>query len=248
MEFLRFAGSIPGSYWGCCAFDVIQCFDKDPDAKASIQVVCGDEGNPLSRSGQEMFFGPTYRDIFINRIRTGTFGLSDMPNHGFLAVLTDYQVRTTNGKKWLELLAEQGFEFIRAIDNSVYTGSGVLSQEGGILKVSSRPNYLFGLFRNIGTGALEDPFDPPQAWKDVSDFTSRDVTNEQLQEKHLEVWQALAKTQFVTREELKEAGAPIILAGRRSENPQEEEWMRIERNGEEDSVDPFSANELEEII
>ena len=36
--------------------------------------------------------GPTYRDIFWQRIRFGTFDKRDMPNHAFLAILTENQL------------------------------------------------------------------------------------------------------------------------------------------------------------
>jgi len=244
MEFLRFAGSIPGSYWGCCAVDVIQCFDKDPDTSASIQIVCGDGGQPLTRGGEELFFGPTYGDIFRNRIRTGTFGTGDMPNHAFLAVLTDSQVRSTVGKKWLKMMADEGFEFVRAIDNSVYTSSQVIDKAGEPKVLSSHPNYIFGLFRNIGRGYIKDPFQPPEEWLEVSDLTARNSTHLKRQKQQLKAWQALAKTTVMTRSEVEAAGVPITLAGKRSLNPQELETVRKDAGRyEEDELDPFDIED-----
>src|SRR3546814_3229716 len=123
MEFLRFGSSIPGSYWGCCAVDIIQDFKQPPDGKASIQVVDGDGGNPL----RGKFFGPTWKDIFLQRLRIGTFADRNMPNHGFLAILTDWQIKSKPGSDWLKILKEQGFEFIRTVDNSVYSGGITLT-------------------------------------------------------------------------------------------------------------------------
>ena len=52
MEFLRFGSSIPGSYWGCCAFDIIQNFGAyDPDDPLSIEMV---DGEDLTDGREEM--------------------------------------------------------------------------------------------------------------------------------------------------------------------------------------------------
>src|SRR3546814_8591595 len=59
MEFLRFGSSIPGGYWGCCAFDIAQCFKQNPDDKASISVVNGDGGFPMMDGKGVLFLGPT---------------------------------------------------------------------------------------------------------------------------------------------------------------------------------------------
>lgn len=214
MEFLRFGSSIPGSYWGCCCVDIIQNLKVDPDAKASIQCVSGDSGTALG----DKFFGPTYRDIFWQRLRIGTFSDRDMPNHAFLAVLTESQVSGGVGQKWLKLLHEAGFEFIRAIDNSVYTGTGLLANPdkptGG-----SHKNYLFGLFRNIGNGAVPDPFAPPSAWTALGENTKT----------QREIYDSIA-VKFLTRKQLEDAGVPVTLAGLRSTNPQELATTREARN------------------
>ncbi len=235
MEFLRFGSSIPGSYWGCCAMDIIQHFDSDPDEKASIQLVDGDGGNPITNSNGFMFAGPTYKDIFLQRLRYGTFGVGDMPNHGFLAILTHYQVNSETGKKWLKLLKENGFEFIRAVDNSVYSGSSTISTPG-TGSTSSHANYVFGLFRNIGNGALKDPYTPPSSWTDlpsshpeVWEALGMDAVglNERSQEAQLKSYNELPKGAFMTEEQLEKDGVPIFYAGLRSKNPQESKATRL---------------------
>ena len=70
------------------------------------------------------------------------------------------------GTKWLKILKENGFEFIRTTDNSVYTGSKVEKTPGN---GHSHDVYLFGLFRNIGKSSVKDPFQPPKAWVALSD-------------------------------------------------------------------------------
>lgn len=191
MEFSRFGGNITNKYWGCCACDIIQDFNHDPDAKASIQLVDGDGGTAiLSSTGEQLFAGPTYKDIFLQRLRFGTFSTRDMPNHAFLAILTQNQLQYGAGAKWLPILKEAGFEFIRTINNSVYTGQTLLGEEIpepeydeygdpiydddedcdceelGVHGASA--NYLFGLFRNIGRGAATNPFEPPKEWVALS--------------------------------------------------------------------------------
>ena len=217
MEFLRFGSSIPGTYWGCCAVDIIQNFKFDPDAKASIQLVSGDSGTPMG----DQFCGPTYRDIFKQRIRIGTFSNREMPCHIFLAVLTSDQISGGHGKKWLGILREEGFEFIRATANSVYSSN-------------TRPNYMFGLFRNIGGHAMKDTFTPPKEWTDMASpyenepwsiitnaIAGPDLTKAmtKVQKAH---WDANPPPKFLTQAEVEKAGAPVILAGQRSRYPQQD--------------------------
>lgn len=221
MEFLRFGSSIPGTYWGCCAMCIIQNFKFDPDAKSSIQLVSGDGGGPLVNSNnQTLFVGPTYRDIFKQRIRIGTFSNQDMPNHGFLAVLTQYQIDSGHGKKWMEILKEEGFEFIRTVDNSVYTGPSIAGNR------SPHPNHLFGLFRNIGAGRVKDPFTPPKGWTDLPDPYSGDMSEENMRKIQTDRWIANGPTKFMTEAEVVAAGAPVVLAGLRSKFPQQTKESR----------------------
>lgn len=245
-EFLRLGSSIPGSYWGCCAVCYIQDFKQDPEEPYAIELVDGDGGNPIG----DKFAGKTYREMFETRIRIGTFSDEDMPNHAFLAVLTDWQLSTNVGLKWLKILKENGFEFIRAVDNSVYTGNtlktekldSLFEDEDEDYLTEPHSNYIFGLFRNIGNGAIQDPFQPPAEWTnlgggvlEVSSFLSANHI-EQLQasrdEVHLERWNN-TKTTFYKRKDLEAEGVPIWLAGRRSTNPQEMAKYREQRNKEE---------------
>lgn len=235
MHFLRFGSSIPGEYWGCCCVCIIQNFKVDPDAKASIQLVGGDSGSALG----DQFAGPTYRDIFHQRLRIGTHSNRDMPNHAFLAVITRNQLGTNFGKKWLAILKENGFEFIRAVSNSVGLGATVV--EPGNFSDGS-VNYLFGLFRNIGNGAVAHPLQPPAEWTDLPSYpgpeqwdlnvkwgTDLDQFVLDQQKAQRETWDKIGPAKFLTKEEVKKAGAPVILAGLRSENPQEPEERRLER-------------------
>ena len=225
MEFLRFGSSIPGSYWGCCACCIIQNFKVDPDDKASIQLVSGDGGGPITKGREMMFAGPTWRDIFWQRIRTGTFDSRDMPNHAFFAILTDWQINSGYGKQWMGILKEAGFEFVRSISNSVYTGQSLAKPKGE----GSNLNYLFALFRNIGSGAPADPFTPPQGWRDlpsvgpeaweqIADPKALALAQAESQRA---VWDKIGPATFLTESEVVAAGAPVIMAGLRSEYPQE---------------------------
>lgn len=220
MEFLRFGSSIPGSYWGCCAVCIIQNFKCDPDAPASIQLVSGDGGQPLN--GQ--FLGKTYREVFLSRLRIGTFNLRDMPNHAFLAVLTEQQIRGGHGAKWLPILKEQGFEFLRCVDNSVYTGEELVDKN----KRSSHKNYMFGLFRNVGAGSVDDQFTPPKEWTDLPSvvpeawerISDRPKLTTEIVDAQLPLYKALGKPKFYTEQQLEAEGVPITLAGVRSQQPQ----------------------------
>jgi hypothetical protein len=198
VEFLRFGSRISGTGIGCCAFDIIQGFDCDPKAKASIQLINGDGAFPITHDGKQVYFGPTNKDIFYSRLRVGTFYDTDMPNHGFLAVITENQLNYGFGLAWLKILKETGFEFVRAVDNSVYSGV--------------RRNYLFALFRNAKDRGL-DPFAPPTEWTGLPD-------NQKTQK---EIWDELPKAKFLTEEELRKAGVPVYLAGTRGDQPKTKE-------------------------
>lgn len=214
MEFLRFGSSIPGNYWGCCAVCIIQNFKVDPDAKASIEIVSGDGGGTLNK-----WAGPTWRDIFKQRIRIGTFNTTDMPNHAFFAILTDSQVSGGVGKKWLEILKAEGFEFLRTQDNSVYTGPALTRS------VSPHPNHIFALFRNITGSRIKDPLTPPKAWTDLPQVIpevwqgippeQRSAVAQSQTDIHKEAWEASGPTKLLTMAEVEKAGAPVTLAGLR---------------------------------
>jgi hypothetical protein len=237
VEFLRFGSSIPGGYWGCCAGDIIQCFKSDPDAPASCQSVNGDGGTPQqNHKGEFLYFGPTNRDLFMQRLRVGTFGSGDMANHFFIAVLTDWQLEDEIGQKWLAILKECGFEFIRAVANSVYTDSDILP-----VLADSEPaslNYVFALFRGIAQGAPIDPFTPPKQWTDLPSVKQevwQSIENPTaVAANHfkadVEVWHRIGEAKLLTEKELVEKGAPVILAGLRSANPQELKSERDARN------------------
>lgn len=254
MEFLRFGSSIPGAYWGCCAVCIIQNFKFDPDQKSSIELVDGDGGCPILRGGKSQFAGPTYLDIFKQRLRIGTFSSRDMPNHVFLAVLTQEQISGGHGKKWLKILKEHGFEFLRTTDNSVYTGDKL---KGTGYDTSSHPNYIFGLFRNIGEGAIDDPFTPPKEWTDLPsvvpefwDHSDKAELAHEQQEAQLKLWNDLGPAKFLTEEEVLAAGAPVIMAGRRSQWPQQPKNIRqkVEKETGTTAIgyDPFDEDYYED--
>lgn len=249
MEFLRFGSSIPGSYWGCCACCIIQNFKVDPDEKASIQLVSGDGGGPILKGREMMFAGPTWRDIFWQRIRTGTFDSRDMPNHAFFAILTGWQVNSGVGAKWLAILKEAGFEFVRSVSNSVYTGQSLAQPKGE----GSNLNYIFALYRNIGSGAPADPFTPPKAWTDLPSVTpeawefvqdAKEFAKAQSAAQRV-VWDKIGPAKFLTESEIVAAGAPVTMAGLRSEYPQELKSERdakmASKKGKTNTVDPFAA-------
>ncbi len=214
MEFLRFGSSIPGAYWGCCACDIIQNFKVDPDAKASIEIVSGDGGGSTGK-----FSGKTYKEIFLQRIRYGTFGTNDMPNHAFIAILTEWQLNSDLGKKWLKILKECGFEFIRTVNNSVYSGAALGSPTA---KVNNNDNHLFMLVRNIGANALKDQFTPPKAWTSLPSVKpevwqyytiSGDELTKAQHEADKVCWGNLPAKVFYTSAELEKAGIPVYMSG-----------------------------------
>jgi len=66
----------------------------------------------------------------------------------------------------------------------------------------------------------------------VFDYLSPDelaVLNSRREEIHLKRWNEIGPVKFYTKEELKDEGVPITLAGRRSEFPQEPEAIREQK-------------------
>lgn len=218
MHFLRFGSNIPGQYWGCCAIDIIQDFNHNPDAKQSIQLVDGDSGTPLMRDKECLFAGMTYREIFETRLRIGTFSTDDMPNHVFIASLTDEQIAGTNGKKWLKILKESGFEFLRTVANSVYTGANL--DDGN--RDPGEGVHLFAMFRNIGQGAIKDPFTPPKAWSDLPSVMPEtfDHIREEAElaarqtEFYTAYWRTGETKLYRESEVVAAKGVPVIYAGK----------------------------------
>jgi hypothetical protein len=251
MEFLRFGSSIPGGYWGCCACCIIQDFNQDPDAKASIQLVSGDGGGGLTRNGGTAFAGPTYGDIFKTRIRIGTFSTSDMPDHTFFAILTAYQVNNSIGKKWLALLKAEGFEFVRASSNSVYTGATV-PKTAAAKDSAGCPhiNYIFGLFRNIQASRVVDPLKPPESWTALPEQSpemwalipeaDRKAFTDAQTDFGRKRWAKTSPTVIATMADIVKAGAPVIMAGLRSANPPEPKETREAKSALKPVVDPFA--------
>jgi hypothetical protein len=210
MEFLRFGSSIPGEYWGCCAADIIQNFNQHPDTKASIQLVDGDAGAAITERGELAFAGPTLRDVFETRIRIGTFGKREMPNHAFFAILTDSQCSGGVGKAWLEILKQHGFEYLRTVNNSVWNVN----------------NHIFVLIRNAGPNARKDMFAPPSSWTALASVVPEPYAmlgdtaklTADISKAQAKAWGA-GKTSIKTESEIIKAKAPLIMAGLRTEFP-----------------------------
>lgn len=204
LEFLRFGSSIPGNYWGCCACCIIQNFHVDPDAKGSIQLVSGDGGGAIMGADGALYAGPTYRDIFHQRLRIGTFSTSPMPNHAFIAILSESQLSS----KWLPILKAAGFEYMRAVNNSVWNVR----------------NHMFVLVRNVGANALKDQFTPPKVWTDLPSIVpeawefieDRPGVTAKIAKGQKGPYDALP-TKFLSEAELVKAGAPVVVSGLRSE-------------------------------
>lgn len=228
IEFLRFGSSIPGAYWGCCDCCIIQNFKTDPDSPCSIQLVTGDSGGPIMHpEGGFKFAGKTEKEIFLQRLRYGTFSDRDMPNHVFFAVLTESQINIGYGAKWLKILKEEGFEYLFSADNSVYSGENTITDPGKNCS-NSHLNHYFALIRNIGRGAASEDrqFTPPKAWDKLPDPYGGDMSFLNRQKVQLELFNKLPKDVFYTEKELIEAKVPITYAGVRSEFPQEDKTVR----------------------
>lgn len=160
IECLRFGGRLGGGGMGCCGVDIIQGFAVDPDAPATKALTSGDSLMPIKPDGKPVVIGGTNADIFRSYLRCGTFSQDGHADKTFLTVMTAVQLRSKHGEKWLALLKEEGFEFIRTFRNSV-SGGGL---------------HLFGLFRSgDGNGSTE----PPVEWTNLPEpkKTPREIYN-----------------------------------------------------------------------
>jgi hypothetical protein len=96
------------------------------------------------------------------------------------------------------------------------------------------------LFRNVGSGAIKDPYTPPKAWSDLKqvvpetwqhyDFKGVDF-NKQVQEAQLPVYNALPKNEFLSEKKLETLGVPVTYAGCRSTMPQQSKDARVAVQG-----------------
>lgn len=181
IECLRFGSRKGGKGMGCCAVDIIQNFNHAPDAEVPdgfVPIYHGDSGVPLIdySTGAPLGFGPTNLDVFLGFLGTGTFNAGKKADKTFIAVMTAAQVSSPTGRKWLKILKEHGFEFIRAVNNSVYGGDGGLAVDAD-MKPAGAPhlNYIFGLFRNITNNQVPDPFAPPEEWAKLPEVSKQQV-------------------------------------------------------------------------
>lgn len=251
MEFLRLGSSIPGGTWGCCAFDVIQDFATDPEETHYIELVNGDSGDPiLNKDYEGEFFGSTNKEVFEQRLKFATFSRCELPNHGFLAVITQDQLRTKDGMAWLKILKEYGFEFIRAVDNSVYTGNDLYDpSEKNSCSSAPKIVYLFGLFRNISTSRIVNPYVPPYEWTDLDQVVpEQEIPSNkfclEVTEAQLELYKNLPDRKTYSLAEIKAKDVHPTMAGRRSKLPQEKLCVRekkLETEAKSVSTAPFSG-------
>ena len=90
MEVLRFGSRRGGKNIGCCAIEVIQGFNVNPDSPAPQNPMThGDSGTVLMQDGGPRSAGQTYRDQFINYLRVGTHDLSAIYINGAGALDVD---------------------------------------------------------------------------------------------------------------------------------------------------------------
>lgn len=179
MECIRLGARTGGRNIGCCAVDVFQGFDTDPNAlipeTVKQQMFQGDRGEPLLKDGHTVFLGPTYRDAFLQRLVYSTFDLRPLPDHIFIACMADRQVTGHFGKQWLALLKEHGFEYVRTVSNSVYTHSSVPpnSDDPSVYQHQyPHPLHMFMLVRNISASRVPNTFAPPESWQALANPTT----------------------------------------------------------------------------
>jgi len=153
--------------WGCCAVDLLQNFSVDPNEEVLVPLFQGDSGTPSMNNGQHRALGPTNKEAFEQFLRIGSHNAADKPNRLFLVVITDSQLTQSNGKAWLAILKENGFQFQCSVDNSVYTGSARMKE--GVKPKPPHLVHLFYLLRHAGAHRPDDPFAPPAEWLELEE-------------------------------------------------------------------------------
>lgn len=157
IECLRFGARIGGEGIGCCAIDVLQGFSNDPDAICPPkEAMNGDCWTPegVCIGGE----GVTNEMALLAYLYHGSFDPhTGYPDHGFIATLTLDQVNSSVGKKWLAILKREGFEWVGAVSNSVYS--------------EYHPNHVFMLLRNTHREMDDDEINslkqPPKIWEEL---------------------------------------------------------------------------------
>ncbi len=162
IECLRFGARRGGEGIGCCAVDVFQGFNNDPDnVPPPIPFFDGDSWSPIShdKGGQLCVGGSgiTNEQVFLSYLTHGSFTNEPAPDHGFIAVLTHSQCSSEIGNKWLKILKREGFKWSGCVSNSVYS--------------EYHPNHVFMLLRNtheyMGANEIEKLKNPPKGWESL---------------------------------------------------------------------------------
>lgn len=162
IECLRFGARRGGTGIGCCAVDIFQGFSRDPsDTRPDIILRQGDTWNYLNNYGEDgvKAVSGTNEEVFLSYLYHGTMDYSKASDHAFLAILTDEQINSSTGRRWLEILKREGFVWVGATSNSVYC--------------EYHPNHIFMMIRStreyMDDGEIMALKEPPEYWKGLAE-------------------------------------------------------------------------------
>ncbi len=162
IECLRLGARRGGDGIGCCAIDVFQGFSHPPDAiRPDVLFRQGDTRSPVTAYPENdvAFVTGTNEDHFLSYLKHGTMDIESQADHAFFAVLTDEQVNHSTGREWLKILKREGFVWVGATSNSVYS--------------EYHPNHIFMLIRSTTEYMDDDEImalkEPPQYWKELEE-------------------------------------------------------------------------------
>lgn len=200
IECLRLGARRGGDGIGCCAMDVIQGFNNDPDKIRPQQPFYeGDSWSPLFYEGTDKQLcvggeGITNEQAFLAYITHGSFTNEPAADHGFIAVLTDSQVQGETGKKWLRILKREGFKWVGAVSNSVYS--------------EYHPNHVFMMLRStlecMEADERERLKSPPEYWENLPEPTETPeerfyINSGEISKAHTPATEETAKAQLALR-------------------------------------------------
>lgn len=162
IECLRLGARRGGDGIGCCAIDVFQGFSHPPSAeRPDVLFRQGDSRQPVIdySTGKAAFITGTNEDHFLSYLKHGTMDTEAQPDHAFFAVLTDEQINHSTGREWLKILKREGFVWVGATSNSVYS--------------EYHPNHIFMLIRSTMEHMEDDEImalaEPPQYWQELEE-------------------------------------------------------------------------------
>lgn len=181
IECLRFGARRGGQGIGCCAVDVLQGFNNDPDAEGTpIPFFDGDSWTPVMNydgdESEQLHVVGTNEQIFLSYLIHGSFTPEPVNDHAWIAILTEEQCGSYTGQKWLRILHREGFKYVTTVNNGVYS--------------EYHPNHIFILTRNTDENISPEELGPPSLWQELEENPK---SRQEIQDRYYEIRETLGE-------------------------------------------------------